>query len=210
MPCIIFDFDGTLADTNRGITETFQATMDKMGRPRVEEARIRAVIGLPLKENFTKGADMSSEDADKAVDIYHELFFQIAPKTITVFPGVLDTLRTLSERGIPMAVASSRKSDSLKMLMKDLGIAEFISLDNVVGADGVAHAKPAPDLVYAVCAKMGFKPQDCLVIGDTTYDIEMGRNAGCHTCGVSYGNQSADQLAGASPDYIIDDIRKLL
>lgn len=210
MPCIIFDFDGTLADTTRGITETFQATMEKMGHPRVDEARIRGVIGLPLKENFTKGADMSSEDADRAVDIYRELFFEIAPKTIVLFPGVLETLRTLSARGIPMAVASSRRSDSLKMLMKDLGIAEYISLDNVVGADNVAHAKPAPDLVYAVCAKMGFKPEDCLVVGDTTFDIEMGHNAGCHTCAASWGNQSADCLAGASPDYIIDDIRNLL
>ena len=210
MPCIIFDFDGTLADTNRGITETFQATLLRMGRPQVDESRIKAVIGLPLKENFTKGADMTSEEADEAVKIYRELFFDIAPKTVALFPGVKETLQTLSERGIPMAVASSRSNNSLRQLMQSLGIDAFIPAENVFGADDVARAKPAPDLVYAVCARLGIKPEQALVVGDTTFDIEMGRNAGCHTCGVSYGNQSADQLAGASPDYIIADIRNLL
>lgn len=207
---IIFDFDGTLADTTRGIIETFQATMERMGRPKVAEERIRSVIGLHLKENFTKGADMSSRDADRAVEIYREIFFDIAPQTITAFPGVLDTLDALQERGIRMAVASSRKSDSLAMLMDRLGISRFIPTGNAFGADCVENAKPAPDLVYAVCGKMGVKPQECLVVGDTTFDIEMGRRAGCRTCAVTYGNQSADLLAGASPDYIIDDIRKLL
>ena len=57
---------------------------------------------------------------------------------------------------------------------------------------------------------MGARPEETLVIGDTTFDIEMGKAAGCHTCGVTYGNQSADQLAGASPDYLLDDLRKLV
>lgn len=207
---VIFDFDGTLADTTRGIVDTFQATMERMGRPKVAEERIRAVIGLHLKENFTKGADMTPEDADRAVEIYREIFFRIAPQTITAFPGVLDTLSALHSRGIRMAIASSRKSDSLSMLMDRLGISRYIPVEYAFGADCVENAKPAPDLVYEVCRKMDANPEDCLVVGDTVFDIEMGRRAHCRTCAVSYGNQSADLLAGASPDCIIDDIRKLL
>ena len=64
--------------------------------------------------------------------------------------------------------------------------------------------------VKLLLQKMNLAPQEVLVVGDTTFDIDMGNAAGCHTCAVSYGNQSADILAGACPDYIIDDLRKLL
>lgn len=210
MPCIIFDFDGTLADTNKGIIGTFQATLKKMGREAVNDEAIKSVIGLPLKQNFTVGAGMSDEDADKAVDIYRELFMDIALQSVTLFPGVKETLKTLSERGIPMAVASSRGEDSLIKLCHFLGISEYIPDRHIFGVEAVARPKPAPDMVYAVLARLGAKPEDTLVIGDATYDIEMGKAAGAHTCGVTYGNQSAEQLFTAMPDYMVDDLRKLL
>ena len=73
-----------------------------------------------------------------------------------------------------------------------------------------ARPKPAPDIVYVILGRLGAKPEETLVVGDTTFDIEMGKAAGCYTCGVSYGNQSASQLAGASPNYLLDDLRKLI
>ena len=210
MPCIIFDFDGTLADTNKGIIGTFLATLDKMGIPRVSEERIKAVIGLPLKQNFTRGADLPDEEADRAVVIYRELFMGIALQTVTLFPGVEETLKTLSERGIPMAIASSRSTNSLNELARVLGIDKYIPQANIFGVESVARPKPAPDLVYAIVARLGVKPQETLVIGDATFDIEMGKAAGARTCAVTYGNQSPDMLVTACPDYMIDDLRKLL
>lgn len=210
MPCIIFDFDGTLADTNRGIINTFQSTLDRMGRPRVEEDKIKSVIGLPLKQNFTIGAGFSDEDAGKAVDIYRELFMGIALQTVTLFPGVDEALKTLSERGIPMAIASSRSTKSLNDLSEVLGISKYVPQANIFGVESVARPKPAPDLVYAIIARLGVKPEESLVVGDTTYDIEMGKAAGAHTCAVTYGNQTAAQLMTSCPDYMIDDLRRLL
>lgn len=210
MPAIIFDFDGTLADTQHGILATAQETLRRMGLPPADETELAATIGLPLRENFTRGVGMSEEEADRAVDIYRDIFDTVAPPLVRSFPGVEETLRTLHERGIPMAVATSRGRHSLLMLMHQLGLDKYIAPENCFAVDSVARPKPAPDMVYLILAKMGMRPEETLVIGDTTFDIEMGRAAGCRTCGVSYGNQSADTLAGASPDYIIDDLRKLL
>ena len=210
MASIIFDFDGTLADTNRGIIGTFQATMDKMGLPRVDEEKIKSTIGLPLKQNFTVAAGMSDEEADKAVEIYRELFNGIAIPLTQLFPGVEEVLKTLSERKVPMAIASSRSTKSLRELCSVLGVTKYISEDFIFGVETVARPKPAPDLVYVILGKLGAKPEETLVIGDATYDIEMGKAAGCHTCAVSYGNQSARQLTTAMPDYILDDLRNLI
>lgn len=210
MAAIIFDFDGTLADTRRGILATSQETLRRMGLPPADEAALAATIGLPLIQNFTRGAGMDEDQARRAVDIYRQIFDEVAVPVIEAFPGVEEAIHTLSERGIPMAVATSRGQRSLEMLMHLLGLDRYIPPERCFGVESVARPKPAPDMVYLILAKLGAKPEETLVVGDTTFDIEMGRNAGCYTCGVSYGNQSAEQLASASPNYIIDDLRKLL
>ena len=210
MAAIIFDFDGTLADTRQGIVDTAQEVLRRMGREPADEAALAATIGLPLRENFTRGAGLSEDDADRAVTIYREIFDQVAVPSITAFPGVKEVLDTLSARGIPMAVATSRGQRSLEMLMHHLGLDRFIPPERCFGVETASRPKPAPDIVYIILGKLGAKPEETLVVGDTTFDIEMGRAAGCFTCGVSYGNQSAGQLAGASPDYLLDDLRKLI
>lgn len=210
MAAIIFDFDGTLADTQRGIIATAQEVLRQMGRGPADERALAATIGLPLRENFTRGAGLSDEEADRAVAIYRDIFETFAIPAITVFPGVEEVLAALSARGVPMAVASSRGQHSLEGLMHHLGLDRYIPLSSVFGVETAARPKPAPDILYVILGKLGVKPEEALVVGDTTFDIEMGRAAGCYTCGVSYGNQSAGQLAGASPNYLLDDLRKLL
>lgn len=210
MAAIIFDFDGTLADTQRGIIATAQEVLRLMGREPADERALAATIGLPLRENFTRGAGLSEKEADRAVAIYREIFETFAIPAITVFPGVEEVLAALSARGVPMAVASSRGQHSLEGLMHHLGLDRYIPLTLVFGVETAARPKPAPDILYVILGKLGVKPEEALVVGDTTFDIEMGRAAGCYTCGVSYGNQSAGQLAGASPNYLLDDLRKLL
>ena len=207
MPCLIFDFDGTLADTRTGILATAQEVLRRMGLPPADEAALGATIGLPLREN---GAGLSEEEADRAVAIYREIFESVGVPAIVLFPGVAETLKELAARGIPMAVATSRGQHSLEMLMHRLGIDDAIPPERCFGVETVARPKPAPDLVYVILGKMGARPEETLVIGDTTFDIEMGKAAGCHTCGVTYGNQTAAQLRDAGADYLIDNFQELL
>lgn len=210
MAALIFDFDGTLADTQRGILATAQEVLRRMGRGPADEKALAATIGLPLIENFTRGAGLSEEEAGRAVEIYRDIFESVAIPTITPFPGVEETLAALFSRGVPMAVASSRGQRSLEILMQHTGLDRYIPLTHVFGLETAARPKPAPDMVYVILGKLGAKPEGTLVIGDTTFDIEMGKAAGCYTCGVTWGNQSASQLAGASPNYLLDDLRQLI
>ena len=210
MAAIVFDFDGTLGNSLRGILETAHEVLRRMHWPTVDDQALIATIGLPLRENFTRGAGMNDEDADRATQMYREIFDTVGAPAIELFPGVRETLAELSRRGIPMAIASSRGQRSLEMLVRKLEIDSFIPPERCFGLEKAARPKPAPDLMYVILGSLGVRPEETLVVGDTVFDIEMGRNAGCHTCAVSYGTQSADILAGACPDYIIDDLRKLL
>lgn len=206
--CLIFDFDGTLADTSEGIVQTVLGTLRRMGLPPVEPDAIRKSIGLALRDSLRQGAKVPEDRIEEGVDVYHEVFDEVALEYIHLFDGVKETLEALAAMDYRLAIATSRSSPSLNFLLREHGIHHLFSV--LATVDCVSRPKPAPDTVNYVLERMGVKPDDALVIGDTTFDIMMGANAGCHTCGVSYGNHSAEMLATASPDHILSDMRELL
>lgn len=206
---VIFDFDGTLADTNSGIVQTFQATFAEMGIPDPGRDTISATIGLMLKDGFLQAAPcLSDSEADRAVAIYRRLFNSIGIPQTTAFPGVLEMLDAVHNAGVRMSIASSRSHQTLELLAGRLGIAQHFEL--YCGAEDVVNHKPAPDMVNLILERFQLDPKDVLVVGDATYDLLMGNSAGCDSCGVTWGNQKRAQLKTASPDYIVDTFDELL
>ena len=209
---ILFDFDGTLADTSEGIVRCTQATLREMGLPASTPARIRATIGLPLGQCFSGGTDTPPERVDEACLTYRRLFNEIAIPCTTLFDGVPETIAALHAKGLRLAICTSRSSASLQELLKVHGIGSYFSAhtcnDDVL--QGGARPKPAPDLATLLLARLGARAEESLVVGDTVFDLEMGRRAGCRTCGVTYGNQDRAQLQTAAPDFLLDDIRGLV
>lgn len=200
---IIFDFDGTLTDTAPVILATMAATIKEMGLPLRTEEQCRATIGMRLEDIpgklFPDISDISATYADTYLRIFTR---ENKPGIAKPFPGVTDTLRLLHSLAYPMAVASSRNHESLQAFFDGFGWTDLFRM--VIGGDDVTEAKPAPEPTLHICHKMGWVPSETLVVGDATYDILMGHNAGTPTCAVTYGNQSRSQLLSASPDYIID------
>lgn len=203
---LVFDFDGTLADSTEGIIKTTRATFARMGLPMPEDRDVRQGIGLPLR-GALRTAGIPEDRIEEGADIYHEVFYEVAPKHIVLFPGAKEALEGLASRGYRMAIATSRSEHSLVMLLGEHGIAQYFEVLGSVGC--VDNPKPAPDIVLWVLGRMGATPDQTLVIGDTVYDIQMGKAAGCSTCAVTYGNHGPDQLRTSSPDYMVDDLREL-
>lgn len=205
---IIFDFDGTIADTAECIVQTTKATLRRLGLEEKTDTEIRNVIGLPLEQCFsTMFPEESKEVFEKCCDVYRELFFSYQETTIKLFPDVKETLRHITDNGIKTAIATSRGSHSLDYICQMLGIGEYIGME--VTADMVTEAKPAPEMVNKILGTYGIDPKDALVVGDTIYDVEMGQRAGCDTCGVTYGNQTRQQLQEQKPTYIVDGFREI-
>lgn len=205
---ILFDFDGTLADTAPGIIATEVATFTKMGLPIPTEAAMRSGIGLPLGESLRTAANLPDELIDEAVTTYRALFPIYEVGNVSVFPGVHETLEELKARGIRMAIATSRGSNSLGVFLERFDMAKFFE-DKVTASDNLPP-KPEPDIVLTLLARMGIDKDETLVVGDTTFDIGMGSAAGCRTCAVTWGNHSAERLLTASPTHTIDRIDEIL
>jgi phosphoglycolate phosphatase len=207
---IIFDFDGTLGDTRRNIVTTMQMTIKEMQLPSRTETECASTIGLPLAECFrTLFPDILDEIIPRCAETYRRFFNENLQKiTPTAFPGVVDTLSVLHQKGFVLTIASSRSRKSLTELTRDMGIADYISY--LIGADDVKEAKPKPEPVLKTLAAMQFAASETLVVGDMSVDILMGANAGTKTCGVTWGNGSREELKEAGADYIIDRMEELI
>lgn len=205
----IFDFDGTIGDSRGLIVKTMMDTFEYMGimKPSIE-ACIKT-IGLPLNDCFAVSACLDEKKSEECAAVYREIF-RVNNKqgAVKPFEGVINTLNRLHDEGKAMAVASSRQHESLDVLVEDFGITNLFSM--IVGGDDVTKAKPDAEPVNSVLSKLGFNPQQALVVGDAPVDVLMGRNAGARTCAVTYGNGSLDELKEAKPDYLVDKFNKIL
>ena len=196
--CVIFDFDGTLADTAEGILRTEEAMLREMRLPKPQggEAQMRQGIGLALRDSL-----------DEAVTTYRRLFDEIAFDYIVAFPGVKDTLEYLYDKGYQLGIATSRSRRTLVYLLDKMEIAPYFTY--MTSVESTPKHKPAPDLALILLEQFGVGGDQALVVGDTIYDLQMARNAGCHTCGVTFGNHSAEQLRSQNPDFIVDSFQEL-
>lgn len=222
MKYIIFDFDGTIGDSQSLIVKTLQDTMRARHLEVKSDEECAKTIGLRLDEAFVSLFDMSDEEGMECAATYREIFLENKQTMIVKpFPHVIETLRELHHRGFVLGMASSRNHCSLDGYVKQMQLEDIFS--SIVAGDDVEHVKPAPDMVFKALREMkGMKNpvtsaeagdvedmlDEVLVVGDMTFDVDMAHNAGCKACAVTYGNGTREQLASA--EFIIDDFAELL
>lgn len=222
MKYIIFDFDGTIGDSQSLIVKTLQDTMRAKKLEVKSDEACAKTIGLRLDEAFVSLFGMSAEEGMECAATYREIFLD-NKKTMIVqpFPHVIETLRALHRQGYVLGMASSRNHCSLDGYVEQMQLEDIFS--SIVAGDDVEHVKPAPDMVFMALGEMkGMKNpvtsaesgdvedmlDEVLVVGDMTFDVDMAHNAGCKACAVTYGNGTREQLASA--EFIIDDFAELL
>ena len=221
MKYIIFDFDGTIGDSQSLIVKTLQDTMRARKLEVKSNEACAKTIGLRLDEAFVSLFGMSAEEGMECAATYREIFLENKQTMIVKpFPHVIETLRELHHRGFVLGMASSRNHCSLDGYVKQMQLENIFS--SIVAGDDVEHVKPAPDMVFMALREMkGMKNpvtsaeagdvedmlDEVLVVGDMTFDVDMAHHAGCRACAVTYGNGTREQLATA--EWIIDDFAEL-
>lgn len=209
MKLAIFDFDGTLGDTTGIILTTMAATFKAMGRQPLSEAQYRSVIGLPLEKCFSSLIPLDEAGEAEYAAAYRKMFDELDKKgAVTLYPGVLDTMRKLKDDGMKLAIASSRHRHTLDRYIAELGLAPLIEM--TVGADDVTKAKPDPQPVNIILDALGVPAAEAAMVGDAPFDILMGRAAGCRTIAVTYGNGTAEDLRAAGADFLADSFTDIV
>jgi phosphoglycolate phosphatase len=208
---IVFDCDGTLVDSQAVIVACAQDAFAAVGLVAPSPERIRHIVGLSLEPamRVLLGRD-DPELGQQIAGAYREAFFArrgMPDHDEPLFPGVIETLAALRERGAVMGVATGKTMRGLVQILEKHGIAHYF--ETLQTAD-LHPSKPHPAMMEAAMQETGYAPDVTWIIGDTTYDIEMGRFAGCRGIGVAYGNHPAAALTKAGALHIVERIDGVL
>ena len=204
---LVFDFDGTIADTRELIVATFQETCRRLGLPSPDSEHIAYTIGIPLETAFGSLVGGAASDIERMLSTYREVFRNRPFDGLAAFPGVPEAIFGFREQGFTLAVASSRSRESLDDMLAYLGLAGCFTL--IASREDSPEPKPSPALLQGVASRLGLHGSDMLMIGDTTFDMEMGRAAGAATCAVTWGNHDRSELESAAPTAIVNSAAEL-
>lgn len=206
----MLDFDGTTACTVPAIYHAAKRMLQLHGYE-VDKDVVYKNFGLALPFAFRCFAGDESID-DKTIEQmiveYNNIYREEAEPLIELFEGVPETLDALKKAGVKIVIASNNVQPVLRRLTANLGIADYI--DDIVAVEDVENVKPAPDIALEVLRRCNIKGEEALVVGDSTFDMDMGREAGCHLCGVTYGSHTPEMLRETGARYIIENFSDLL
>lgn len=195
---ILFDFDGTLADTIPGIIKTCEATRDKIGIPFSME-KARAIIGKPL---IDMGRELVGEEKANLFFItYLSLFPEIGGKLVRFFPDIIPLVEELRKKDLFCAIVSSKREENILANLKNAGGEGLFDL--IVANESTVFHKPHPAPVEFALEKLGLETGEAIMVGDTDFDIQSGKGAGVKTIGVTWGVCSEEQLKPCCPDAIV-------
>ncbi len=202
-PCrgVIFDFDGTLADSLPGIYEGWKKTFQLLGLGVPEYSFIKKAIG-PTREEYLKiilGTE-SKAVQEKALDIFRKIYREETIFSTKLYGGITEMLDKLMHRGIKLAIASNKPHKQILTLVEILFKKEM-QFTSILGPECVVSGKPAPDM-FLQCAKdFGYDSDEVIIVGDTPLDMEAGRRAGMRRVAVRWGYGNDTELDDAKPDY---------
>ena len=207
---ILLDFDGTIARTIPAILHASEKMLNMHGYE-IDPVMVERNFGLALPDAFRCFANDPTID-DKTIEQmileFNDIYKNECEPLIELFDGVATTLDALKKAGITLLIASNNIRSVLDRLTVRLNISQYF--DGIICADDVVNTKPAPDIALLAIERYNINPEEALVVGDSTYDMDMGRGANCDLCGVSFGSHTPEMLRGRGAKYIADHFSDLL
>ncbi|MCM8759276.1 MAG: HAD family hydrolase [Candidatus Omnitrophica bacterium] len=202
----IFDFDGTLMDAYQAIWETLLYTLNKLGYPPVDFETAKRAVGYGDKNYIPRF--FRPEDVEQASKIYREYHLKSLDGRVKLLPGAKELLKKLKEDGRLVAIASNRPFESGDLIIKKLGIKEY--LDTAIFGDQVNNQKPDPEMVLKLLDLFQVEKEKAVFIGDMDIDVYTGKKAGVDTIVVPTGSSTIEELKKANPSMLCNSLFDVL
>jgi pyrophosphatase PpaX len=208
---VIFDFDGTVADTNQLVIDSWQHTYKTVKGELHPVEKIVKTFGEPLRESMRKA--FPERDTDEVVEIYRDYQLNRDHRELQLFPGIRELLEGLRDRGYKVGIVTSRTKDTTLRGLRRFGIEGLI--DSLVTCNDTTKHKPDPEPALIGLQELDVKADEAVFVGDTMFDMGCAHNAGIKAVMVGW-TLSVDQeeMSGDDgPEYIIekaDDLYEVL
>ena len=208
MDLLIFDLDGTLIDSKLDLAHAVNATRSHMGMSPLDHERVYSYVGngAPVLIRRAMGAQATELDVEEALEFFLEYYREHYLDYTTLYPGVRQALDRLRDGGKRMAVLTNKPVRISRAILDGLDVGGHFF--QVYGGNSFDLKKPDPVGVAALMKETGIPADRCLMIGDSSVDIQTARNARVASCGVTYGF-APETLADPAPDRLVDRLEEL-
>ncbi len=210
---ILFDYDGTLIDTNQRIIDSWDHMYFKHFGGHITGDEVKWTFGIVLWDAIAeemRRRGHTDVDVDELVASYREYQIPVCATPAPPFEGVAEAVKELKARGIKLAIVTSRGRNSCEAGLKEYGMLDCF--DYIVAAESTDIHKPLPEPVLIALRELDIAPEDALMVGDSIFDLQCGNNAGCDSCFVTWSYATSLETAKAEghPTIVIDTPQQLL
>lgn len=204
---VVFDLDGTLADTLPLIYEAFNAALKPVLGRTLTEAEIRAKFGPP--DNYILQSMMPGAEGHAAFQRYLEVYEREHDRLVSAFHGIDEVARKAAAAGIKLGVVTGKSRRTALYTLEAIGLLPMFGV--IYAGDDVERQKPDPEAVIKILHDLGHDPSTPgAFIGDSAADVIAGRAAGLTTIAVTWGSPDHDELFASNPDIVVDTADELI
>lgn len=203
---IVFDWDGTLMDSTATIAAAIQAVARDLGLAEPSEMQAKHIIGLGLVDALRQSMpDLPAQRYHEAAERYRHHYLG-RDHELRLFAGAGELVAELAAAGFHLAVATGKSRNGLNRALAASGLGPYFPASRCADE---CHSKPHPQMLEELIDAFAVSPATTLMIGDTTHDLQMARNAGAHGLAVSYGAHPRAQLEAEAPLFCAADVAQL-
>lgn len=205
---ILFDFDGTLFSSKKGIINSIKYALFFEGITEFDNNVLESFIGPPLYPSFQKHFGYSKEKIDEIIISFRKYYSTKGFKETEMYDGVLNMLKALKKQDKTLAIATAKPTIYAKNILEDFNLTHFF--DSIQGSSTKGELFPKAQIIGSVLKELEiFENENCVMIGDTIYDIKGAQEHNLHTIGVTYGYGKEKDLRDARATKIIHSVEEL-
>ena len=206
---VVFDLDGTLIDSKMDLVVSVNATRRHYALDDLDSQTVGSYVGNGVAALIRRslGDGFSDDELARASEFFIQYYHEHSLDFTALYPGAREVIRSIGEAGIAQAVLTNKPVRISNKILGGLNLSDAFL--RVYGGNSFESKKPDPEGLLRLMEEAGSNPASTLMVGDSTVDVQTARNAGCLSCGVTYGFQP-ESLADPAPDFLIGDLPSLL
>lgn len=205
---LFFDLDGTLTDSGKGIMNSVTYALSFFGIEENDINKLKRFVGPPLEDSFVRFYGLTIEQANMAVDHYHDRYRPIGVFENEPYPGIQDCLQELKDAGYHLVVATSKPVDMAMKVLQHFDLLHYFEFVAARDMEGVLYSK-ADVIRYALKEHGVTDLNSVLMIGDRKFDVLGAREVGFDCAGVLYGYGDLEEMKKADAKYIVSSVQEL-
>ena len=203
----MFDLDGTITDSGRAILSSVEYALSQFGILDQPMEKLQTFIGPSLFDSFKREYEMSDEDCEKAISLYRGIYETERMYDVDVYDGIPELLAALKENDCKLYLVTSKPLMFSEKIMDRIGLADYF--DQMVGPSPTDHSSDKKILIENALNAYQLKKSECVMIGDTKYDIKGAADAGIDSIAVTYGYGSREEMEDAEATFFADSAKEV-